>query len=417
MENPPHHSSADSRETTTPYWLLHPSGGSPSLPLPSQTDVLVVGGGIAGASTAYWLSQKRIRCALLDERPLASGASGRSVGLLRIGVAEFYNRIVHSIGPEEASWIWSFTRENHRILRETISRERILCDLENAGGVHLALTPLEFLEAQESVELMNKAGFPDTSIPEKDLGKFLGPHIRGRFFGGRHSPEDALVDPAGLVRGLAERAKASGSQIFEEVSVKGLEELPDGDIWVKTSQGNVRARYVVLAASARIGQLVHRWQEVIRPVRTQMLATDPVGPLFRHAHSTNYGRESWRQAPRGHVLVGGFRWMRRDRDEGTFSEEVTPEIQRALENFLTKRLGLPAPLEVAAHWAATIGVSKDFLPLVGPLPGRPRLLVSGAYAGDSFSFAFLAAKALSELIDQGRTEIPVRLFSPSRFEE
>jgi len=96
---------------STPFWAPPPERYPGSLP--DKADVLIVGGGIAGASLLWHLEARRIDAVLVERHHLAWGASGRNAGFLLAGVASSYAEAVNTYGREKAREIWERTNENH----------------------------------------------------------------------------------------------------------------------------------------------------------------------------------------------------------------------------------------------------------------------------------------------------------------
>src|SRR5712691_13405160 len=93
--------------------------------LPDRTDILVIGGGIAGTSVMYHLARRRISAVLVESRHLAFGASGRNAGFLLAGVADCYAEAVRIFGREKAREVWHVTNENHDRMLEAVEGDHV----------------------------------------------------------------------------------------------------------------------------------------------------------------------------------------------------------------------------------------------------------------------------------------------------
>ena len=138
---------------TTPYWLdplpdLHgPLEGT------VECDIVVIGGGLCGTSTALHLAQMGVDVVLLEARHLAESASGRNAGFVLQGTAERYSRAVELMGRERARRIHSWTVENHRRMATCIRQHDIECAYQKRGSLQLAGSPEE--EAAEPEQTTN----------------------------------------------------------------------------------------------------------------------------------------------------------------------------------------------------------------------------------------------------------------------
>jgi len=106
--------------------------------LPAGADVVVVGGGITGTATAYWLARRGMKPVLLERGNLTAGATGRNGGLVVTGGPGAYPVAIARVGRETARAIWQFTVDNHTLLTEVLDSEKISCDYHDGGHLHLA---------------------------------------------------------------------------------------------------------------------------------------------------------------------------------------------------------------------------------------------------------------------------------------
>ena len=91
-------------------------------PTPTQADVVIIGGGIAGLSAAYWIGKEdpSMKIVVVEKFEIGAGATGRNAGFVTCGSVEHFNRLVEKHGREEALQIWQFSEENMRLLKEHI---------------------------------------------------------------------------------------------------------------------------------------------------------------------------------------------------------------------------------------------------------------------------------------------------------
>jgi len=96
--------------------------------LPAHTNVLVIGGGLLGAATAYWLARSGVATVLIEQGDLASGATGRNGGFMVAGTAERYPAAVARLGHATAHAVWQLTLDNRTLSRQVLAEEVIGCD-------------------------------------------------------------------------------------------------------------------------------------------------------------------------------------------------------------------------------------------------------------------------------------------------
>jgi gamma-glutamylputrescine oxidase len=343
----------------------------------------VVGGGVTGCAAALCLAEAGLKVRLHDAREIAGGASGRNGGFALRGGAAPFDVTVETIGRDAAVRFW---RQTERALDRL---EGLAGDaLRRTGSLRLAADDEERDELAVEFEALRADGFEAEWI-EEPLG--------GRFRAAILHPPDAALQPARLVRRLAEHAAEAGVEIRQHSRVESLAELEAGHVLVATDG----------YPSGLLGEL----EGLIVPTRGQMIATEPLEErVFDRPHYGRHGFDYWQQTPDGRILAGGFRDSALQ-DEFTTEEVTTPGIQGALEAFVTELLG--RPLRVDFRWAGLFGLVLDFLPVVGRVPGDDRTWVAGGYSGHGNVLGFLCGELAAEAM-LGRPAPELALFDPAR---
>jgi gamma-glutamylputrescine oxidase len=350
-----------------PFWPP-PSEKYPGR-LPDKADVVVIGGGIAGASLLWHLDRRRIHAVLVERNHIAWGASGRNAGFLLAGVASSYAEAVRTYGREKAREVWEITNENHDRMLEALRGQDV--GHRRRGTAILPGDDEERALLIESEQLLREDGF------------------EARWDGNQLiNPRDGECDPAALVGAIARQAKTGA--IREGVEVTALESRRHG-VLVTAGDAHCEAGVVILATNAYTPQLVPSVK--IQPTRAQMLATAPQSrelvdlPVYSH-----FGFRYWRQLKSGEVLVGGWRDTSPE-TEKTDDDEPTAEIQEHLEG-AARELG--AKGEITHRWAGTMGFTESGLPLAGPLEGMANVYICAGFTGHGMGFAFMTAKQVAE---------------------
>ena len=339
--------------------------------LPARTDILVIGGGIAGTSLMHHLARRRFSAVLVESRHLAFGASGRNAGFVLAGVADCYAEAVRILGRSKAREVWQITDENHDRMIEATAGVDV--GYRRLGSATLASGSEERARLEESAQLLKDDGFP----AHWDGLRLL-------------NPRDGEVDPSAVVGALAGRLRAGA--IREGVEVTAIE--PAGEeVTVRAGESECRAGVVVLATNGYTSRLMP--QVKIQPTRAQMLASGPLSrslcdvPTYSH-----FGYRYWRQLPSGEVLIGGWRDTSFD-TEKTLDDNTTPEIQEHLDRKLAE---IDGKAEVTNRWAGIMGFTETGLPLVGPVEGMKNVYTCAGFNGHGMGFAFMSAKQLVEML-------------------
>jgi glycine/D-amino acid oxidase-like deaminating enzyme len=354
---------------SAPFWQTPPEKYPGRLP--NKTDVLVIGGGIAGTSLLWHLAQRRIDAVLVERHHIAWGASGRNAGFLLAGVASSYAEAVRTYGREKAREVWEITNENHDRMIEAAREQDV--GHRRLGTAILPADDEERALLIESEQMLHEDRF------------------QARWDGTRLvNPRDGEIDPSAMVAALARQAPSGA--IREGVDVTALSARRH-DVAVIAGEDSCEAGVVILATNAYTPQLVPGVR--IQPTRAQMIATAPESTAITDMPVySNYGYRYWRQLATGEVLVGGWRDTSLE-TEKTYDDQPTDEIQEHLERAV-RDLGVDS--EVTHRWAGTMGFTESGLPMAGPLEGMPNVYICAGFTGHGMGFAFMTAKQVAEMI-------------------
>ncbi|MBI3943173.1 MAG: FAD-binding oxidoreductase [Chloroflexi bacterium] len=403
---------------TPSYWLSTVAQNElPVQPPPAKADVVVVGGGIVGACCALWLARTGARVVVLERRRgLAEGATGRNAGFIVAGAAMPLSLVADRVGKEQSKNAWAASVEGQQLLYQTIHELAIPCDFRQDGHFAVASTQEEWENIQQSFDDLLEIGSPQQRLLDrKELESVNHGPLPEHFLGARFNPDDSTVNSAKLVYGILQAAMRLGVTVVTDAEVRRLDE-ESSQICIVSSQGKVHAGAVILATNAWTPHLLNIFSEIITPVRGQMLA---VGPIYKHlirgAWSTNYGYEYWQQTVEGNLAIGGFRWTQADWEMGYYAETLNDSIQHGLYRYITDLYPDLFGIPVSHRWAGIMAFTPDFLPLIGPVPGMPRVYMAAGWSGHGMPFAAFAAQALAEDITENQTSYPMEVFSPKRF--
>ena len=391
------------------YWLdtTPPLATEPTIPRRAQ--VVVVGAGVFGASTALCLARAGADTLLLDQGSLASGATGRNAGIVTPGTTEGYLDTVARLGAQRARQVWQFTEDGAAGLRQVIAEEGIDAGYRAEGSLALALSAAEADAQQAAIERLAHDGFDllwlDRDALQARTPLPLPPHV----YGARYQPRGAVVHSGRLVRGLALAAQRYGTQIRQHVAVHAVEPSV-----VETDQGTIQADHVVLTVNALADGLVPRLKGILTPVRGQMRATVPL-PLrvFPGAWSANGGGEYWQQTADGSWALGGMRRVAADMEIGLTTHALRPEVQAALDDFVRNLFPTLADTPVAYRWSGIMGFTPDSTPLIGAL--GPGVWIAAGCSGHGMPFAMEAGRQIAALVCRGAPDRDMAAFDPARF--
>jgi gamma-glutamylputrescine oxidase len=375
--------------TTTPYWLDRPREPLATTPASANgaagVDVAVIGGGVTGCSCALTLAEHGVRVRLYEAREIAGGASGRNGGFALRGGAMPYDRAQATLGADRARLLWQLTER---------SLERLASLAGDAfrpvGSLRLAADGDEADALGRELEALRADGFAAVW-----LGELPAPLDR-LFCGAVVNPTDGAIDPARWVRRLAQRAVEAGAEIVEHTRV---------------DPGELGASAIVIAVDGLTGSVAPELEPFVKPVRGQMLATEPIPErLYGRPHYARHGYDYWQQLPDGRLVVGGKRDTSLETEQ-TALEETTPILQERLEALVADLLGREP--RITHRWAGIWGETPDRLPLVGRITGRDGVWVAGGYSGHGNVLGLACGDLVARAI-LGEQPDGLELFDPSR---
>jgi glycine/D-amino acid oxidase-like deaminating enzyme len=391
---------------TRSYWQIRGKSGlmsRPEIELPAKCDIAVIGGGLTGIAAAYYLQTLGCRDVVVLEKDFVGyGASGRNAGFLLAGLSEPYSRLVIGMGPEWAIKLMNATIENHDLIAEAISRNNIACDYERSGSIHLASSEVERKEYDDTLELLNRDGFkadPIDKLPSRLSG----------FSGGYFFPQDGKLDPFAFVRGLS-----NDIRVVEGFEVLELKKLGTS-VEIVGKTGRLKAEMAVIATNGYAPLLDGFFQQLIFPVRGQLMATSPLtkNVLGDAVFYANFGNDCFGHSIDNNIVIGGLRNLYLKEEVG-FDDEVNNALQRELCSYVIERLGVN-DFEVAARWSGLRGDTRDGLPIVGALPHNGSVITAAGFNGHGFGLGMIVARDLAKaIITDERSELLDR-FSIRRF--
>lgn len=388
---------------STSYWLDRSSGVGKKV-----YDVVIVGAGISGLSTAYWINKEdpSLKIAIVEKSRLTFGASGRNAGFITCGSVEHFNRMINKHGLKQATEIWKFSEINLNLLQEEIIQEKAIeLEFEKNGAYSLAAQENEYEELKACAKIMSELKISTEIFNADQIYERVG---ATNFVGGIKYLDDASVNPVKMIQEIYSKVKAD---LFEGVEAINIEPTNDGTRILKTDNGDFEAPMIVLGLNG-FSSAVHPWfKDKIYPTRAQCLMLDKVPRFMEGPCYANFYLDYFRQLPSGELLIGGFRQVEKETETGT-SDHITGPIQEALHNFVKTHLPQFKDARVTHRWSGVMGFSRDGDPMIGSIPDDPQIFFAGGYTGHGIGLAFHTGKCLVDLIF-GR-EIP-KWISARRF--
>jgi sarcosine oxidase subunit beta len=369
-----------------------------------EADVAIVGGGLIGCMTAYYLA-KRGRSVVVLERALIGGASsGVSFGSLRL-------QGQHGPGLPMALRSQALWEGIEAELGESVS-------FVQKGHVHLAVDEAQVARLEENADHLRPAGLEVELLDRSEAIRrwpFLGAQIRAASW----SRRDAVVNPRLVTPAFARVARRLGAIICDNAAVIGAEHVA-GRFAIRVGYGAggdglVCSEILVNAGGAWCGEVASWFGETIPALAAgpAELVTEPVPAFVDPVMHVVDGSVLFRQTARGNVIIGGHPRL---------SVELTGQRARVPpEKIATNlaRLVAIAPHMRAYHvirsWTGIEGYLPDMMPVFGLSDTTPGLFHACAFSGHGLQAGPAAASALAELIVDGATSLPIASFAIGRF--
>ncbi|NUN07472.1 MAG: FAD-binding oxidoreductase [Bdellovibrio sp.] len=369
------------------YWLDQTLASSAATP--KNYDIVVVGGGIAGLSTAYWLQRHdpHLKIAVLEKNLVGSGASGRNAGFVTCGSTEHFIKLQDQFGLEKATEIWKFSEDNRKLLLEHVIQDSAdAVDFRPTGSCTVAPSAAHWEKYQAIGAVMRTQGLDVQEVGPQDLERDYG--VTG-FDGGIQYAGDGYVHPIKLLQHLRGKLDIA---IFENTEVFSISEK-SGKQTVRTDQGVFVAEKLILTLNAYLPLVLKEFTKIITPGRGQILVTEPLpefvkGPCYLTKHLCYF-----RQLPTGHLLIGGFRNLSVEK-ENTYADETTPLIQDALFSFVKNHFRYGKEAKISYQWSGIMGFSPDGQMLLGALPNNTNIHIMAGCSGHGMGLSFNAARTL-----------------------
>jgi glycine/D-amino acid oxidase-like deaminating enzyme len=372
-----------------------------------QYDVVVVGGGLAGAATTFNLTARGLKVGLFERGTLAGGASGRNGGQ----VIQLDGR---DRSPEAILKRLRYSRRTIALLKEYESILDADFEFRQVGSLDIATSEVELEELRQLCAMQTGAGDTEVEFLDHKALHEVSPYLSDEFPGARFRWSDGNLYPFNLVRGLVYWSLEHGARVYtgkniETVAVEG------GRVRGVESDGEkIVADRVVLATSAWTRELFPQLKVI--PLRSHAALSDAIpeikAPAFEVVVDGEilYGSSQFRN---GHMLLGGGPDRPRTLEE---QYDYTMSFLDTLKNasLLARVFPKLGDVHILRLWAGTMGTTPDGLPLVGASGMAEGLFVIAGFP-NGMAFIPYIAKLLADVVVGEEPETDLELFDPDRF--
>jgi glycine/D-amino acid oxidase-like deaminating enzyme/nitrite reductase/ring-hydroxylating ferredoxin subunit len=383
-------------------WMELPAIDVPSLSGPLTTDVLVIGAGIAGLSTAYELASRGRQVTVVDRGRPARGMSARTSAHLACEIDDFNVELVKVRDLDAARTFYSSQSAAIDRVEEICGREGIDCDFARVDGYFVPAWPddVEHLRKEHAASL--QAGFPDAEWLERGPAPWdASPAIR--------FPRQARFHPLKYLYGLLAVLRTRGVEVYGHTPVDTLEEQGDRVVADCGNGRRITASAVVVATNSpfHLGVPIHTKQA---PYRTYVLAAsvpkgsapdvlvwDTLEPGYHYVRIQPGAAEDL-------LIVGG--------EDHKTGEQADMEDRFVRLETWTRAL-FPIMGAVTHRWSGQVMEPADYVPFIGRSPQHERVWLVTGDSGQGLTTGVVASMLLCEQVNGG--DHPwARLYDPSR---
>lgn len=356
-----------------------------------SSDICVLGAGYSGLSTALHLAEKGYQVTLVEGARVGWGASGRNGGQIVNGLNASLGTIERRYGADVAGKVGALVQEGGRIIRRFVKTYDIQCDLKDKN-LFTAYTAKQMKELEAKQALWRRHGMDEHELLDREG---LRPHVASEAYcGGMIDHSGGHMHPLNLALGEAQAFEDLGGRLFEMSPVTGLDRSGKDPV-IKTDQGALTAKTLVLCGNAYLGHVVPELTPRVMPVSTQVMATEPLGergaaliPSDLCVEDVRYILDYFRLSADKRLLFGG----------GTVYGGADPaDIERKLRRNMEKIFPQIKDVKIDYAWSGNFALSFSRVPQMGRIDEN--VYFAHGYSGHGVTGSHLFGRILSEAID------------------
>lgn len=364
-------------------------------------DVVIVGGGVVGASIAYHLVQRGVRNVLVLERDtFGAGSTGRNAGGIRLQFS---------------------TEMNVRLSQRSVPRLERFSDefgidiqFQQVGYLFLITEDRDVAAFERSLALWERLGVPARRVERDGIAAIFPELVVDDVRFATFCPKDGHADPISILNGFVSRARAGGATFREHAAVTGVEAEHGRVKAVRLDGERIPCGTVVNAAGAWAGELGRMvgLDVPIRPLRRQIFVTAPLSDLTHPIPLTvEFATSLYMHRESGGILLG----MADPNDGPGYVDSVNWEFMPTVVERGLARFPLLEKTSIRAAWAGLYEDTPDKHPILGPVEGVDGFLMAAGFSGHGVMHSPATGELIAELITDGKTSLDIAPLRLSRF--
>jgi glycine/D-amino acid oxidase-like deaminating enzyme len=364
----------------------------PRLAVDLDVDVCVIGGGLAGLTTAREVARAGWSVVLLEGRRLASGASGRNTGSVQPGFAADADKLIARVGFERTKSLWALAQAGLDYVRDAVAAEGVTGIDPQDGWLYVSKVDNgdEFVRY---VRLLGDLGCDIESWPTERVRAVLRSE---RYFHAIHYLRAINIHPLNYALALAAAAERDGARIFEQTPALAID--PAGvRKRIVTPAARLRANHVVLAGNVQIGRLMPRLAATLIPISPYVITTAPLGPRLGEAIGFRGSVTDTELSENHYLIVGGDRLMLSGHST-TWARNPRRYV-RALKADIKKTYPQLGNIDVDYAWTGTLGNTVHGMPQIGEL--GPGVWLASGFGNHGLNTTAMAGNLIARAIVEG----------------
>lgn len=239
--------------------------------LKNNYDVIIIGGGVIGASCAFYLQKVGKKTLLLEQKTIGYGASFAAAGMLGAQSEDIKNKELFNLAKKSRSMFKDLSSEIKKLTSIDI-------ELNNNGILKIATTQAEKTSLQSIVKQQKEIGEVTVWLNKEEVQQYE-PNFKGELLGAIEIPYDGNVNAINLTLGLSKAACNIGAEIKENTKVTEIIYEGDRAVGVKTSFGVYNAKYIVVTSGSWSSNLLHNLK--MYPVKGEAISVSCVFPVIK----------------------------------------------------------------------------------------------------------------------------------------
>ncbi|HEY5371557.1 MAG TPA: FAD-binding oxidoreductase [Hanamia sp.] len=378
-----------------PYWLIK-NGlpyNYPTLDDSLQTEVVVLGGGISGALSAFYLAEAGIDCVVVDARSIGLGSTCASTSLLQYEIDVPLSRLQTMIGYNKAVRSYQLCAEAIIKIKE-ISEKIGFAEFEYKKSLYYAASKKDISFLKEEYKIRKENNFEVTLLENKSIGNIFGFNAPAAIL----SELGAQTNAYSFTHALHQYNLKKGAKVFDRTNVTKIHHNKDGVILTTQNKKAIKAKHLIYAVGYEAVNFINK--KIVNLNSTYAIISE-------HYDVDNFAWPGevliWntddpylylRTTKDRRIIIGGrdekfYNPQKRDRLLDQKSDRLEKDFQKLFPKI---------PFKKEYKWTGTFGTTKDGLPFIGPYKSLPNSYFSLGFGGNGITFSQIAAEINRDLI-------------------